>query len=190
MILMNARHDASYKHLFSSPKVVRHLVEGFIPDEEIKRLDFSTLERMNASYVSEDLRERADDVVWRVRTEEDWLYLYFLIEFQSGENAYSDEALAGLKNVVAATIRLERQQSPRDLARFIEALHRWFADDAELERILSVWIREYLLRDLRPELNVPEAHDLGQNHHATGRTIQAVGTRGQDRRSARRSARR
>ena len=55
---MNARHDASYKHLFSSPKVVRHLVEGFIPDEEIKRLDFSTLERMNASYVSEDLRER------------------------------------------------------------------------------------------------------------------------------------
>ena len=239
MILMNARHDASYKHLFSSPKVVRHLVEGFIPDEEIKRLDFSTLERMNASYVSEDLRERADDVVWRVRTEEDWLYLYFLIEFQSGvdrwmavrlmtyvgllyqdlikggqitgrhlppvlpivfytgdtpwsaatdiaellpkdppgliarylprmayllidENAYSDEALAGLKNVVAATIRLKRQQSPRDLARFIEALHRWFADDAELERILSVWIREYLLRDLRPELNVPEAHDLGE----------------------------
>lgn len=62
----------------------------------------------------------------------------------------------------AATIRLERQQSPRDLARFIEALHRWFADDAELERILSVWIREYLLRDLRPELNVPEAHDLGE----------------------------
>ena len=239
MTLMNARHDASYKHLFSSPKVVRHLVEGFIPDEEIKRLDFSTLERMNASYVSEDLRKRADDVVWRVRTEEDWLYLYFLIEFQSGvdrwmavrlmtyvgllyqdlikggqitgrrlppvlpvvfytgevrwnaptdiaellpqdlppelakylprmsyvlidENAYSDEALAGLKNVVAATIRLKRQQSPRDLARFIEALHRWFADDAELERILSVWIREYLLRDLRPELNVPEAHDLGE----------------------------
>ena len=37
MTLMNARHDASYKHLFSSPKVVRHLVEGFIPDEEIKR---------------------------------------------------------------------------------------------------------------------------------------------------------
>lgn len=70
--------------------------------------------------------------------------------------------LAGLKNVVAATIRLKRQQSPRDLARFIEALHRWFADDAELERILSVWIREYLLRDLRPELNVPEAHDLGE----------------------------
>ena len=41
---------------FLANPVVRHLVEGFIPDEEIKRLDFSTLERMNASYVSEDLR--------------------------------------------------------------------------------------------------------------------------------------
>ncbi|MBI5780747.1 MAG: Rpn family recombination-promoting nuclease/putative transposase [Rhodocyclales bacterium] len=97
---------------------------------------------------------------------------YVLID----ENAYTDEALAGLKNVVAATIRLKRQQRPQDLARPTEALHRWFAGDAELERILSVWIQEYLLRDLRPELNVPEAHDLGQNHHVTGRTIQTVGT--------------
>ena len=55
-----------------------------------------------------------------------------------------------------------RQQRPQDLARLTEALHRWFAGDAELERILSVWIQEYLLRDLRPELNVPEAHDLGE----------------------------
>ena len=46
------------------------------------------------------------------------------------ENAYSDEALAGLKNVVAATIRLERQQRPQDLARLTAALHRWFAGDA------------------------------------------------------------
>ena len=83
---------------------------------------------------------------------------YVLID----ENAYSDEALSGLKNVVAATIRLKRQQRPQDLARLTAALHRWFAGDAELERILSVWIQEYLLRDLRPELNVPEAHDLGE----------------------------
>ncbi len=237
---MNARHDASYKHLFSSPKVVQHLIEGFLPAaKRLGRLDFSTLEKVPASYVSDDLRERADDVIWRIKTDKDWLYLYFLIEFQSSidpwmavrlltyvgllyqdlikggqitgrrlppvlpvvfytgevrwnaptdlaellpqdlppelakylprmsyvlidENAYPDEALAGLKNVVAATIRLKRQQRPQDLARLTEALHRWFAGDAELERILSVWIREYLLRDLRPELNVPEAYDLGE----------------------------
>jgi hypothetical protein len=57
MKAMNARHDASYKHLFSSPKMVQHLVEGFIPDDWMKRLDFTTLEKVPASYVSDDLRE-------------------------------------------------------------------------------------------------------------------------------------
>jgi predicted transposase YdaD len=73
---MNARHDASYKHLFSSPKVVQHLIEGFLPAaKRLGRLDFSTLEKVSASYVSDDLRERADDVIWRIKTDKDWLYL-------------------------------------------------------------------------------------------------------------------
>ena len=64
--------------------------------------------------------------------------------------------------MVAATMRLECQQRPQDLARLTAALHSWFAGDAELERLLTVWIREYLPCDLRPELDVPEAHDLGE----------------------------
>ncbi len=50
-------------------------------------------------------------------------------------------------------MRLKHQQRPQDLARLTAALHRWFAGDAEPERLLTVWIREYLLRDLRPELD-------------------------------------
>lgn len=42
---------------------------------------FSTLEPVKGHYVSEDLRDRADDVIWRVKSGEDWLYLYLLIEF-------------------------------------------------------------------------------------------------------------
>ncbi|MDO4230851.1 MAG: Rpn family recombination-promoting nuclease/putative transposase [Lautropia sp.] len=75
--------DASYKLLFSSPELVRDLVLGFIPDEWLHSLDYSTLEKVPGSYVTDDLRHRADDVVWRVRTGEDWVYLYLLIEFQS-----------------------------------------------------------------------------------------------------------
>jgi Putative transposase, YhgA-like/Domain of unknown function (DUF4351) len=33
--------------------------------------------------VSDDLRERVDDVVWRVKFREQWLYVYLLLEFQS-----------------------------------------------------------------------------------------------------------
>ncbi len=34
-------------------------------------------------YVSDDLRGREDDIIWRVRWGEDWLYVYLLLEFQS-----------------------------------------------------------------------------------------------------------
>ena len=75
--------DASYKLLFSAPEVVRDLVLGFIPDEWLHSLDYSTLERVSSSYVTDDLRNRADDVVWRVKADGEWIYLYLLIEFQS-----------------------------------------------------------------------------------------------------------
>ena len=75
--------DAGYKLLFSAPEVVRDLVLGFIPDAWLHGLDYTTLEKVPASHVADDLRQRSDDVVWRVRTGEDWLYLYILIEFQS-----------------------------------------------------------------------------------------------------------
>ena len=60
-------HDASYKLLFSAPELVRDLVLGFIPDEWLHSLDYSTLEKMPGSYVTDDMRHRADDVVWRVK---------------------------------------------------------------------------------------------------------------------------
>ena len=75
--------DASYKLLFSSPDVVRDLVLGFIPDQWLHSLDYSTLEKVPGSYVTDDLRQRADDVIWRVRADGQWVYLYLLIEFQS-----------------------------------------------------------------------------------------------------------
>ena len=78
---MNIDHDSSYKYLFSIPEMVRDLVLGFIPDDWLHSLDFTTLEKVSGSYVSEDFKQREDDVVWRVKVGEDWVYLYLLIEF-------------------------------------------------------------------------------------------------------------
>lgn len=75
--------DASYKQLYSSPAMVRNLVSGFIPDGWLQGLDFSTLECVPGHYVSDDLRQRANDMVWRVRADDEWLYLYLMMEFQS-----------------------------------------------------------------------------------------------------------
>lgn len=75
-------HDAGYRLLFSDPRLVRDLLCGFVDDPWVRQLDFDTLESVNGHYVSEDMRQRESDVVWRVRSGEDWVYLYLLIEFQ------------------------------------------------------------------------------------------------------------
>lgn len=78
-------HDHSYKLLFSHPEMVADLLRGYIDQPWVEQLDFSTLDRVNDSYISSDLREREDDIIWRVRwaNDERWLYIYLLLEFQS-----------------------------------------------------------------------------------------------------------
>jgi predicted transposase/invertase (TIGR01784 family) len=78
-----AHHDLSYKHLFSHPEMVRDLLEGFVREDWLAQLDYTSLEKVNSSYVTDDLRARADDLVWRVRWGENWIYVYLLMEFQS-----------------------------------------------------------------------------------------------------------
>jgi len=83
-----ADHDHSYKHLFSHAELVRDLLLGFVQEEWIDDLDLSTLEKTQSSYVSDDLREREDDTIWRVRCRESWVYIYILIEFQSSPDRF------------------------------------------------------------------------------------------------------
>src|SRR3989338_6840050 len=81
-------HDSGYKFLFSTPEMVRDLIIGVVPDEWLHSLDYTTLEKIPGSYITEDFRNRADDVVWRVKVGGDWIYLYLLIEFQSTVDKY------------------------------------------------------------------------------------------------------
>ena len=82
-------HDAAYKGLFSYRRMVEDLLRGFVAPEWSDALDFSTLEKLPAEYVSEDLRRRHGDVVWRVRfRDKTWLYLLVMLEFQSTADRY------------------------------------------------------------------------------------------------------
>lgn len=81
-------HDPSYKLLFSHPRMVRDLLVGFIDDPWVDELDLDSLEQVSGSYVTEDLRDREDDILWRVRMRDRWLYLYLLLEFQSTIDAF------------------------------------------------------------------------------------------------------
>ncbi|TVQ21177.1 MAG: hypothetical protein EA382_13990, partial [Spirochaetaceae bacterium] len=46
-------------------------------------LDFSTLERVNSTFVSEEFARRESDVIWKLLVRGRPVYLYLLIEFQS-----------------------------------------------------------------------------------------------------------
>jgi predicted transposase/invertase (TIGR01784 family) len=83
-----ALHDHSYKLLFSHPQMVRHLLEGFVHEPWLAQLDFRSLEKANASFITDNLRARVGDLVWRVRWGDSWVYLYLLLEFQSRVEPY------------------------------------------------------------------------------------------------------
>jgi putative YhgA-like transposase/uncharacterized protein DUF4351 len=81
-------HDRSYKLLFSHPEMVRDLLEGFVREDWLAQVDYTSFEKLNSAFVSDDLRERADDVVWRVRWGDGLVYVYLLLEFQSSVERY------------------------------------------------------------------------------------------------------
>ena len=89
MLREKTAHDATYKNFFSDPLMVRSLLEDFVPQEIVVDLDVSTLERCASSYVSDTLRERHDDMVWRIRWKQDkWCYLVLMLEFQSSADPW------------------------------------------------------------------------------------------------------
>jgi len=81
-------HDSGYKLLYSHVAMVRDLLRQVVPGAWIDQLDLGSLEKCSGSYVSDDLRDRSDDLIWRVRWGPDWLYLYLLLEFQSTIDAW------------------------------------------------------------------------------------------------------
>ena len=76
-------HDETYKKLFAFPRMVEDLLRGFVAGLRAEDIDFSTLRKLPAEYVSDDLLRRHGDAVWQVRVREHWLHLVVLLEFQS-----------------------------------------------------------------------------------------------------------
>ena len=76
-------NDIAYKEFFSDPQNVEDLLRGFVKKDYINELDYSTLERSNSDFVRKESGERHDDIIWRLKWKERWLYVYIIIEFQS-----------------------------------------------------------------------------------------------------------
>ena len=76
------KHDIAHKEFFSHPENVKDLIQGVVALDCVSEFDFSTLERDNDSFVEKEKNERHDDIIWRLKWRDRWVYVYILIEFQ------------------------------------------------------------------------------------------------------------
>lgn len=110
---MGQRHDTAYRQLFSYPRMVRDLLRGYVHEPWMAQLDLDTLERMPDSFVSDDQRARSDDIIWRLRWGERWLYLYLLIEFQSRSDAFMAVRLLTYVGLLYQDLKRSGRLAPR-----------------------------------------------------------------------------
>jgi predicted transposase/invertase (TIGR01784 family) len=80
------QQDIAHKEFYSHPENVKDLIQGFVALDCVEQFDFSTLERDNSSYTEKEKNERHDDIVWRLKYRDEWVYIYIIIEFQSDED--------------------------------------------------------------------------------------------------------
>ena len=133
--------DIIYKRFFSVKEVVRDLIHFFLPEEARDRVDLSTLERFPATNSNKELRERREDLIWRVRTKDGvWCYLYFLIEFQSS-------------NDPEMIFRIFEY-----LAIFLRALYR--ADVIKMDKPLPLFLPVVIYNGLKPWSAVKSLSDM------------------------------
>jgi predicted transposase/invertase (TIGR01784 family) len=76
-------HDSGYKLLFSQKNVIVSLLHYFLHDSWREGIDFDSLEKVNSSYVTKKLRKKESDLIWKIKFQDEYFYLYFLMEFQS-----------------------------------------------------------------------------------------------------------
>lgn len=89
------RHDSSYKLIFGNAEMVRDLIRGFVDEPWVAQVDFATLERVSGTYVTDDLRDREDDIIWSVNVQGRSVYVYILLEFQSSVDKFMAVRMMG-----------------------------------------------------------------------------------------------
>ena len=106
------QHDAIHKLLCSFPLVIADILRGYLAWDLVGRLDFGTLQQVSAERVTQALKRRINDAVWRVRYDDGtWVWVYLLLEFQSAPDPRM--ALRMLAYVAALYEELERMEEFR-----------------------------------------------------------------------------
>lgn len=78
------RHDASYRQLFSNPRLVRSLFEGIINEPWVELLDWDSLQPLPTDFITDKLCQRQGNLAWLIRRRDGVeVYVLLMLEHQS-----------------------------------------------------------------------------------------------------------
>jgi hypothetical protein len=81
------KHDASYRLLFRNPQLVRDLFRGMLHGPWFDALNWDGLQALPADYITDKLRQRQGDCVWRIpRLDGQYVFLLLMLEHQSSND--------------------------------------------------------------------------------------------------------
>jgi hypothetical protein len=111
-----AEWDKAYKFIFSTPLIVEQLMRKTAPGDWINDIDFSTLKKAPTEFITENLDETRNDVIWCAKFREQTIYIYIMIEFQSRNCFHMPvRMLAYVANLYLELIRSGNMEKGRKL---------------------------------------------------------------------------
>jgi len=191
---MHNSHDHSYKHLFSNPEVVVDLLQGFVHEPWVDEVNFSTLEKVKDNCITDDLRERIDDVIWRVQHKKRWNSATqlsdLIIDLPGGlerykpsfeylildEGSYHKAQLEPLHNLVAAIFRLENAATREDIIGVMDNLLQWLQSPEQemVRRSFSIWLNRILLPNKNVNNAIQQVNDLMEIRTMLAQTVSTM----------------
>ncbi len=62
---------------------MQRLLQSFVHENFVEDLDFSTLKRVDKSFVTESFKEKESDIIYTIKFKDSIIYIFLLLEFQS-----------------------------------------------------------------------------------------------------------
>lgn len=69
--------------LFSNPEIVKQLLTGFVNEEWINEIEYSSIEKIDKSFVTDEFSKRESDIIYKASFKGEDIYIFILLEFQS-----------------------------------------------------------------------------------------------------------
>jgi hypothetical protein len=95
------QHDLSYRLFFAHRRMIQDLLREIVGEQWVERIDLSSAERVDASFVSPKHENRESDVIWKFRRRDggEPVYVYILLEFQSRPDPSMPVRLMGYESL-------------------------------------------------------------------------------------------